>query len=175
MWQSMYLKLKISLYVFFIVTLICSKASSAENLKSIGKFKDWETFTMTEDGNKVCFTQSIPVLRAPKKLERDASRLFISFRSSENIKNEVSVTSGYVFKEESTVRAKSGNKIFDLFSKENFAWILDEQVEQKFIKAMKKASRVMIIGKTNKGQQTIDHYSLMGFTKAYNTAKKRCS
>ena len=40
---------------------------------------------------------------------------------------------------------------------------------------MKKASRVMIIGKTNKGQQTIDHYSLMGFTKAYNTAKKRCS
>ena len=134
MWQSMYLKLKISLYVFFIVTLICSKASSAENLKSIGKFKDWETFTMTEDGNKVCFTQSIPVLRAPKKLERDASRLFISFRSSENIKNEVSVTSGYVFKEESTVRAKSGNKIFDLFSKENFAWILDEQVEQNLSK-----------------------------------------
>ena len=69
----MYSKFKISLYVFCIIILVCSKASSAENLKKIGKFKDWATFTMTEDGNKVCFTQSIPVLRAPKKLERDAS------------------------------------------------------------------------------------------------------
>ena len=40
---------------------------------------------------------------------------------------------------------------------------------------MKKASRVMIIGKTTQGQQTIDHYSLMGFTKSYNAAKKNCS
>jgi len=40
---------------------------------------------------------------------------------------------------------------------------------------MKKASRVMIIGRTEKGKQTIDHYSLMGFTKAYGTAKKNCS
>ena len=47
--------------------------------------------------------------------------------------------------------------------------------EQRFIKAMKKASRVMIIGRTDKGKQTIDHYSLMGFSKAYNTAKKNCS
>jgi hypothetical protein len=40
---------------------------------------------------------------------------------------------------------------------------------------MKKAKRVMIIGRTEKGKQTIDHYSLMGFTKAYDTAKKNCS
>ena len=30
-------------------------------------------------------------------------------------------------------------------------------------------------GATDKGKQTIDHYSLMGFSKAYNTAKKNCS
>ena len=39
---------------------------------------------------------------------------------------------------------------------------------------MKKASRLMIIGNTNKDVQTTDHYSMMGFTKAYNTAKKNC-
>ena len=27
----------------------------------------------------------------------------------------------------------------------------------------------------DKGSQTIDHYSLLGFTKAYSTAKKACS
>ena len=40
---------------------------------------------------------------------------------------------------------------------------------------MKKASRLMIIGNTEKGDQTTDHYSMMGFTKAYNAAKKNCS
>ncbi len=164
-----------SLYISFIIILISFSARSAEDLKSIGKFKDWETFTVTENDNKICFAQSIPILRAPKKFERNPSRLFISFRPTEDIKDEVSATSGYTFQKEKIVKAKTGKKTYDFFSQEEFAWILDTEEEQRFIKAMKKASRVMIIGRTEKGKQTIDHYSLMGFTKAYDTAKKNCS
>ena len=164
-----------SLYISFIIILISFSARSAEDLKSIGKFKDWETFTVTENNNKICFAQSIPILRAPKKYERNPSRLFISFRPTEDIKDEVSATSGYTFQKEKIVKAKTGKKTYDFFSQEEFAWILDTEEEQRFIKAMKKASRVMIIGRTEKGKQTIDHYSLMGFTKAYDTAKKNCS
>ena len=163
------------LYISFIIILISFSARSAEDLKSIGKFKDWETFTVTENDNKICFAQSIPILRAPKKFERNPSRLFITFRPSEDMKDEVSATSGYTFQKEKIVKAKTGKKTYDFFSQEEFAWILDTEEEQRFIKAMKKASRVMIIGRTEKGKQTIDHYSLMGFTKAYNTAKKNCS
>jgi len=164
-----------SLYISFIIILISFSARSAEDLKSIGKFKDWETFTVTENDNKICFAQSIPILRAPKKFERNPSRLFITFRPSEDIIDEVSATSGYTFQKEKIVKAKTGKKTYDFFSREEFAWILDTEEEQRFIKAMKKASRVMIIGRTDKGKQTIDHYSLMGFSKAYNTAKKNCS
>ena len=171
----MYQKFINSLYISFIVILISFSARSAEDLKSIGKFKDWETFTVTENDNKICFAQSIPILRAPKKFERNPSRLFITFRPSEDIKDEVSATSGYTFQKEKIVKAKTGKKTYDFFSQEEFAWILDTEEEQRFIKAMKKASRVMIIGRTEKGKQTVDHYSLMGFTKAYNTAKKNCS
>ena len=171
----MYQKFINSLYISFIVILISFSARSAEDLKSIGKFKDWETFAVTENDNKICFTQSIPILRAPKKFERNPSRLFITFRPSEDIKEEVSATSGYTFQKEKIVKAKTGKKTYDFFSREEFAWILDTEEEQRFIKAMKKASRVMIIGRTDKGKQTIDHYSLMGFSKAYNTAKKICS
>ena len=163
------------LYISSIIILISFAAKSAEDLKSIGKFKDWETYTVTENNNKICFAQSIPILRAPKKFERNPSRLFVSFRPIEDIKDEVSTTSGYTFQKEKIVKAKSGKKTFDFFAQENFAWILDTEEEQKFIQAMKKASRVMIIGRTDKGKQTIDHYSLMGFSKAYNTAKKNCS
>jgi len=171
----MYQKFINSLYISFIVILISFSARSAEDLKSIGKFKDWETFTVTENDNKICFAQSIPILRAPKKFERNPSRLFITFRPSEDIMDEVSATSGYTFQKEKIVKAKTGKKTYDFFSREEFAWILDTEEEQRFIKAMKKASRVMIIGRTEKGKQTIDHYSLMGFTKAYDTAKKNCS
>ena len=164
-----------SLYISFIIILISFSARSAEDLKSIGKFKDWETFTVNENNNKICFAQSIPILRAPKKFERNPSRLFVSFRPTEDIIDEISATSGYTFQKEKIVKAKTGKKTFNFFAQENFAWILDTEEEQKFIQAMKKASRVMIIGRTDKGKQTIDHYSLMGFSKAYNTAKKNCS
>ena len=93
-------KFKKIFYTLFFLTLIGSPALSADNLKSIGKFKDWEIFTMLENDKKVCFAQSIPVLKAPKTLERDPSRLFISFRPTENIMDEVSATSGYIFQKE---------------------------------------------------------------------------
>ena len=149
--------------------------NAEENLKSVGKFKDWESFILSQEGNKICFAQSIPVVRAPKKLKRDPSRLFVSFRPVENIKNEVSVTNGYDFKLKAPVTAKSGKKAYDLFSKGRFAWVVDSKDEEKLIVTMKKASRLMIVGNTEKGNQTTDHYSMMGFTKAYNSAKKNCS
>jgi len=164
---------KIILVVLF--TFIFNVLNAEENLKSIGKFKDWESFVLSQEGNKICFAQSIPVIRAPKKLKREPSRLFVSFRPSENIKNEISVTNGYEFKLKTPVAAKSGKKTYDLFSKGKFAWVADSNDEAKLITTMKKASRLMIIGNTNKGDQTTDHYSMMGFTKAYNTAKKSCS
>ena len=168
------MSIKKNLYIilFFI---IFNFANADENLKSIGKYKDWESFILSKEGNKICFAQSIPVIRAPKKLIREPSRLFVSFRPDENIKNEISVTNGYEFKPKTPVAAKSGKKIYDLFSKGRFAWVVDSKDESKLITTMKKASRLMIIGNTNKGDQTTDHYSMMGFTKAYNTAKKSCS
>ena len=51
----------------------------------------------------------------------------------------------------------------------------DNKQENKMIKTMKKGSRIMISGHNQQGSQTIDHYSLLGFTKAYNAAKANCS
>ena len=157
------------------ITIFFINCAKADDLKSLGKFKDWESFVLLKDSTKICFAQSIPIVRAPKKLIRDPSRLFVSFRPNENIKNEISVTNGYTFQTKTPVIAKSGKKNYDLFSKGNFAWVVDSDDEAKLILTMKRASRLMIIGNTEKGDQTTDHYSMMGFTKAYNSAKKSCS
>ena len=80
--------------LIILFLFLCSASYGEENLKSIGKFKDWETFILKKEGEKICFAQSIPVVRAPKKLKRNPSRLFVSFRPVEKIKNEISVTNG---------------------------------------------------------------------------------
>ena len=167
--------IKFLIILFFCLFISSSNASSEESLKATGKFKDWESFVLSQNGNKTCFAQSIPVVRAPKKLKRDPSRLFVTFRPAEKIKNEISVTNGYEFKIKAPVTAKSGKRSFDLFSKGRFAWVGDNKDESKLISTMKKASRLMIVGNTDKGEQTTDHYSMMGFTKAYSTAKKNCA
>ncbi len=123
----------------------------------------------------VCFAQSKPVLQAPKANKRDA-RLFVTFRPSDKIKDEISITPGYEFNKRNSITAKSGkNKYTFDISQQGFAWIADNKIERKMIKTMKKGSRIMISGYNSSGSQTIDHYSLLGFTKAYNEAKKSCS
>ena len=171
----MSIKMLKKILILSLFYFIFEIASAEENLKSIGKYKDWESFVLLKEGNKVCFAQSIPIVRAPKKLKREPSRLFVSFRRTEKIKNEISVTNGYDFKLKAPVKAKSGKKTYDLFSKGRFAWVVDNNDEKKLIITMKKASRLMIIGNTDKGDQTTDHYSMMGFTKALSLAKKNCS
>ena len=169
--------IKILKKILFVVLFyfILGISNAEENLKKLGKFKDWESFVLVQGESKVCFAQSTPVVRAPKKYKRDPSRLFVSFRPDENIINEISVTNGYEFQPKTPVTAKSGKKAYDLFSKGRFAWVVDNKDEARLIVTMKKASRLMIIGNSDKGSQTTDHYSMMGFTKAYNTAKKSCT
>ena len=147
----------------------------AEEVKKIGKFKDWETMVIKNDTQFVCFAQSKPVLQSPKKNKREA-RLFVSFRPNKKILDEVSITAGYEFNKKNSITAKSGKSKYKFdISQEGFAWMADNKEEKKMIKAMKRGSRIMITGYNQEGSQTIDHYSLLGFTKAYGAAKKSCS
>ena len=162
--------LKILILYFFSFNF-----SVANDLKKVGTFKDWETIVVKNDSGKVCFAQSKPVLQSPKKSERDA-RLFVTFRPSDKIVDEVSTTSGYEYNSQNSITASSGKSKYKFdIAQENFAWISSNKIEKKIVKRMKKASRIMISGYNQSGSQTIDHYSLMGFTKAYNSAKKNCS
>ena len=163
------------LLILPIVFIAFNSQLSAEEVKKIGKYKDWESMVVTESSGKVCFAQSSPILQSPKSNNKRDAKLFISFRPNDKIIDEVSVTAGYEFNS-NTVTAQSGKNKFKFDIKEQgFAWIADNKIEFKMIKTMKRGSRIMIIGYNQNGSQTIDHYSLLGFTKAYNATKKACS
>ena len=157
-------------FIFFSIT-----KTLAEDLKKIGKYKDWETIVLADTSGKVCFAQSSPILKSPKTSKR-AARLFVTFRPGEKITNEISTTAGYEFNKNNSVLATSGNNKFKFdIKQQGFAWMTSNKKEKIMVRVMKKGSRIMVTGYNEKGSQTIDHYSLLGFTKAYNTAKKACS
>jgi len=160
----------------FIILILClfSVNVLAVTPRSTGKYKNWESFIAETDKGKICFAQTVPTKRAPAAIKRNKSKLFVTFRPSEEIKDEVSLTSGHDYKT-SSVTASSGKRRYSFFSQKDFAWLLDDQEEKKFIQLMKKATDIIVKARTTKGAETTDHYSMMGFTKAYNTAKKTCS
>ena len=160
--------------IFIILTITVFLLNAFANTpRSTGKYKNWESFVVETDKGKICFAQTVPTKRAPAAVKRDQSKIFVTFRPAEDIKDEVSLTSGHDYKS-STVTASSGKRKYSFFSQKSFAWLLDDQEEKKFIKLMQKATDVIVKARTTKGAETTDHYSMMGFTKAYNTAKKTC-
>ena len=150
-------------------------SSFAEELKKVGKFKDWETIILNNNSEVICFAQTKPILQSPKSKQREA-RLFVSFRPKDKISDEISTTSGYEFNNQNSILATSGKSKYKFdITQDDFAWIASNKIERKMIKTMKRGSRIMITGYNKSGSQTIDHYSLLGFTKAYNAAKKSCT
>jgi len=163
------------LITILLATFFMTQKVFSEEVKKVGKFKDWETIVIKNESQLLCFAQTKPILQSPKTNPREA-RLFVSFRPKEKVLDEISITAGYEFNKKNSITAKSGKKKYKFdIAQENFAWIADNKQEKKMIKAMKKGSRIMITGYNQKGSQTIDHYSLLGFSKAYSTAKKSCS
>ena len=163
-------------FINILIIFILSVTSSyAEEIKKLGKFKDWEALVLVKENEMVCFAQSKPILQLPKSKTREA-RLFVTFRPNDKITNEISTTSGYEYNSQNSISAKSGKTKykFDILQ-DSFAWIADNKIEKKMIKTMNRGSRIMVTGYNVSGSQTIDHYSLLGFTKAYNEVKKSCS
>ena len=87
---------------------------------------------------------------------------------------KLTLPAGYEFNNQNSITAKSGKfkYKFDIVQ-ENFAWMADNKMEKKMINTMKKGSRIMVSGHNQEGSQTIDHYSLLGFTKAYKCCQKK--
>ena len=170
--MSLIKKIFINILIIFILSIT---ASYAQEIKKLGKFKDWEALVLVKENEVVCFALSKPVLQSPKSKIREA-RLYVTFRPNDKISNEISTTSGYEYNSQNSILAKSGKTKYKFdIAQDSFAWIADNKTEKKMIKTMKRGSRIMVTGYNQSGSQTIDHYSLLGFTKAYNEVKKSCS
>lgn len=166
-----------TLFQLILVLLFAAVASApalAQGIERLGDFGDWSAFQFTENGNKACYMAS-----QPKKAEGDYKKrgdvyAIVTHRPGEKLRDEVSILAGYSYKDGSAAQVAIGDQTFELFTQGDGAWAKDKNADQALVKAMIKGSSMVVKGTSSRGTETVDTYSLTGFTKAYEAIGKAC-
>ena len=106
---------------------------------------------------------------------RGEVRVFVSHGPGKAERNVVQFTAGYKHKKHSDVTVNIDGKKFTLFTIEGRAYAESEEDDIAMIRAMKRGSKMTVVGTSSRGTKTTDTYSLSGFTKTKNLIDKTCS
>lgn len=157
-----------------VVGAISITPAFAQEVTLLEKFKDWSAYAAT-GSPKVCFAVAKPTQSTPKGVKRGPIYFYISRWPADNVVNEVSVKMGYPFAEGAKVTLAIAGAKFELFTKEEGAFVEKPEMETKLIEAMKTGTTMKIEGKSSRGTNTSDTYSLNGLSDALDRAAKECS
>jgi invasion protein IalB len=152
--------------------LAATSAAPAANL--VKTFRDWSLFSHTEAQSKICFAASQPKESTPANSKRDPAFFYVSAWPKDGVKSEVSVRLGYPIKKGSTVTVDIGGTSFDLFAKDDKAFVADPTQELKLIEAMKRGTIMKVEATSEQGTTTADSYSLMGISNALEGLATEC-
>ena len=148
--------------------------AEAQTTTPLGQFSRWTAYTYMSGGAKVCYAVTQPTETLPKGVNRDPVYVFVTNRPKEGVRHEVSVITGYPYKEGSKTQVKIGNDTFVLFTQNDGAWVQNAAEETRLIGAMKAGSDMVVTGTSRRGTVTTDTYSLSGVTAAVNKIDAEC-
>ncbi|WP_201751990.1 invasion associated locus B family protein [Microvirga arsenatis] len=138
-------------------------------------YGDWGVYTAQTGRSKICYALSQPQDRLPKNVTRDPAYLFVSFRPAENVKNEVALVLGFAAKENGPAEVSVGNTSYALITKAANAWLKNPAEEGQAIATMAKSGTMTVKTQSARGSNLTDRYSLNGFSKALEHARKECA
>jgi invasion protein IalB len=155
-----------------VAALSCTPAF-ADNPALLQKFQDWSVYGTAADP-KVCFAVAQPKEMNPKAVKRGPVYFYISQWPADKVVNEVSVKMGYPFKPGGTVTVSIGSDTFELFTKDEGAFVEKPELETALIDALRKGGTMKIDGTSMRGTKTTDTYSLGGLGDALDRIAKEC-
>ena len=139
---------------------------------------DWSVFV--EDNPTECWSVSTPKEAVNSRdgrvvaVKRGQTLLMVFYRPSAGAKGQVAFTGGYPFAPGSTVNLDISGTSFELFTEGEWAWPATTEDDAKIITAMKRGATAVVTGRSGRGTNTKDTFSLLGFTAAVEDAAKRC-
>ena len=146
----------------------------AQEVKLLQKFNDWAAY-VSQGSPKVCFAVSQPRKSLPRNVRRGPIYLYVAEYPSDKIAGEVSVKMGYPFPPGGKVTVTIGKESFELFTKDEGAFIEKPEDEAKIVAALKAGSTMTVKGRSARGTNTTDEYSLSGTSGALEHAAKECA
>ena len=165
-----------AILINFLLLLFSLKAmSDNEGTKKIGSFEKWSVYAKSKS---LCYMITQPVKSEGEYKVRGRVRIVVYRNNLENQnKNVVGIDFGYSFNENSNafIEIDSKNK-FKLNTFGQTAWTASKiKKDKKIIEAMIKGNKLTAFGKSKRGTNTKDTYSLNGFAKALNKINNYCS
>ncbi len=158
-----------------VIVAMATTPALAQDVTLLEKFKDWSAYAAAGTP-KVCFAVAKPKAMLPKTgIKRGPVFFYISRWPADNVTNEISVKMGYPFGPGAKVTVTVGTAKFELFTKDEGAFVEKPEMETKLVDAMKTGSSMKIDGKSARGTATSDTYSLDGLGDALDRAAKECS
>jgi Invasion associated locus B (IalB) protein len=151
-------------------------AMAQESTNRVATMTDWNVFT--EESPKECWGVSKPKETVnsrdgkPVSVRRGDILLFVTFRPGKP--GEISFTGGYPFAGGSTVDVTVDGQPYQLFTDGEWAWPGSAEDDAKLLAALKGGTSAVLTARSGKGTQTVDTFSLRGFTAAMEDAGKRC-
>lgn len=142
--------------------------------KSLGTFGAWWAYSEGAGDNRVCYAGSRPSKKEGKVPGRRDAYLLVTNRPGQKAAGEISLSSGYPFKDGSDAVASVGDKKFKMFTRGDNAWTYDAQADKAMLGALKSGKQIVVKGTAKTGQLTTDTYSLGGFPKALAAIDKAC-
>ncbi len=162
--------MKSAFFKYLLVFLLFSFESYSQEL--IERFYDWSLFRGKKVDDEICYILATP-MKSSGNYDRRGEPFFV-VSSAKNDADEISVSSGFIYKSNSNVEVSFGSKKFYLFPYEASAWTNKKSDDIDILKEMQKTSDVVISGVMRDGKMAIDRYSLIGFAKAYRKMQEVC-
>lgn len=156
-----------------IALLLLTFPALAEEATTLGTHGSWTSYTFKEDKNKVCYIAAAPTKSEGKYAKRDPVFINVTHRPASKSIGVVSVIAGYSYKDGATVALEVGDKKFVLNAHGELAWARGED-DKAIVAAMKIGSNVVVKGRSERGTETVDHFSLAGFPSAMAAIGKAC-
>jgi hypothetical protein len=137
---------------------------------------DWVAYRVDDDGKRTCFISSVPTKSVGKydPANRGETRVYVSHGPVPEERNVVQFLAGYKYKSQTDVKVKIDAKSFTLFTLDGRAYAESADEDVAMITAMKRGSKMTVVGQSSRGTKTTDTYSLAGFTKTKALIDKTC-
>jgi len=156
--------------------VLTTTALAQDSTNRVATLTDWHVFV--EESPKECWGVSKPKETVntrdgqPVSVRRGDIFFFVTFKPGEP--PVPSFTGGYPFAADSTVEVAIDGATFQLFPDGEWAWPGSPEDDALLLEAMKQGTTAVLTGRSGKGTQTVDTFSLRGFTAAMEDAAGRC-